>query len=113
MPFITYANVANSGRFRARVHVALVTKAQARRDAAEKQPGEEQVIREIILKQEHVASMAWNLVALTPGARTKWDNAVAGNTVNGVTDWDAVSDAATDSDITTGVGMLWKYLIRT
>ena len=112
MTFLTYANVAQSGRFRARVQVALVTQAQARRDADKKQAGEEQAIREILLEQKHVASMAWNLIALTPGARPKWDNAVAGNTANGVTDWDAVSDAATDADITTGVGMLWKYLIR-
>lgn len=112
MALINYANVANNGRFRNRVQVALVTKAQARRDAAGNVPGEEQVIREVLLEQKHVTGMAWCLVALTPGARAKWDNAVAGNTTGGVTDWDSVSDAATDSDITAGVDMLWKYLIR-
>lgn len=111
MPYLTYANVAQSGRFQARVRVALVAYAQARRDAANQLPGEEQVIREVILEQRHVLSMALNLTTLA-GGRTKWDNAVAANTANGVTDWDAVSDATTDADITGGIGQLWKYLVR-
>jgi hypothetical protein len=111
MGYLTYANVAQSGRFQARVHVALVTYAQTRRDAGNQVPGEEQVIREIIIEQKHIGSMAWNLIALS-GGRTKLDNAVAANTTNGVTDYDAVGDEVPDSDISTGVSMLWKYLIR-
>lgn len=111
MSFITYANVAQSGRFQARVHVGLVTQAQARRDAGNIVPGEETVIREVLIEQKHTQSMAWNLIALS-GGRGKWDAAVAANTVNGVTDWDAVSDATPDSDLTAGIGLLWKYLVR-
>lgn len=111
MGYLTYANVAQSGRFQARVRIALYAYAQGRRDAAVQVPGEEQVIREVILEQKHVQSMALNLTTLS-GGRTKWDAAVAGATTNGVTDWDAVSDATTDAEITAGIGALWKYLVR-
>jgi len=112
MGFLTYASVAQSGRFQARVHVALVTQAQARRDASNQLPGEESLIRDIVMEQKYTGSMAWNLIALT-GGRTKMDNAVAAATgPDGVVDYDKVSDAVTDSDIQTGVGLLWKYLVR-
>ena len=113
MAFIHYANVAQSGRFQARVRVALVKHAQTRRGVPPEQKltGEEQAIRDVLVEQKGHSQLAWNIVALTP-AQTAMAAAVPGATGPEGVNYDVVGDAITDAMVTSGVSNQWPFFVR-